>query len=185
MLKKVLSAWRRNHGTQLFAIGCGAGLIMCIMWYKQWLPELNIAGGPANFTRQADKLDTTSYFVAHITGPIPTAESLGKKGFISLFAYNDSPDNEERLPVVTQEFQLDIMGTATIVQELTPGLYTAFAFLDLNDNGRIDLDEHGTPLEPFRTSAPTAGPQDFNNLEPAAFRVNRGRPYFCLMLFVQ
>lgn len=155
---------------------------MCVLWYNQWLPELNFAR-PAVFTRLADKADAPCYFVARIIGPIPAAEETGVKGVLSLFAYSEAENMDERLPIMMHEFQFDAEGAATIVQELRPGHYSAFAFLDLNDNGRIDLDDDGVPLEPFRTSAPSLESQDFKNLEPAGFEVNGGSPYFCVILF--
>jgi hypothetical protein len=182
MLQKIRAAWRRNHGTPLFAIACVAGLIMCVLWYKQWVPEVNFAN-PATFTRLADKGGAPSYFVARIIGPVPATEDTAVKGVLSLFAYGGSDDVDERVPTVMHEFQFDPDGAVTIVQELRPGQYSAFAFLDLNGNGRIDLDDAGIPLEPFRTSAATLEPQDFKNLEPAAFEVAAGSPFFCVMLF--
>lgn len=155
---------------------------MCLFWYKQWVPELNFAR-PAVFTRLMDKADAPSYFVARIIGPIPAAEESGVKGILSLFAYSDEENMDERMPIMMHEFQFDAEGAATIVQELRPGIYSAFAFLDLNDNGRIDLDDEGGPLEPFRTSAASLESQDFKNLEPAGFEIIRGSPYFCIMLF--
>ncbi len=155
---------------------------MCGLWYKQWLPEFNFAS-QATFTRLGDRADAPCYFVARILGPVPTTEDTGIKGILSLFAYGGAEDMDERMPTVIHEFQLDAEGAVTVVQELRPGQYSAFAFLDLNGNGRIDLDAEGLPLEPFRTSAPTPDSQDFKSLEPAAFQLNRGNPYFSVMIF--
>ena len=156
---------------------------MCLLWYKQWLPEINI-GRASAFARQADPRDAPTYFVARILGQPPDEdddEQLASRGLLLLFAYQQAEPADQRTPARTIAFQLDREGNATVVEELPPGLYTAFAFLDLNENGKLDFDAQGTPLEPFQTSAPTSEPQDFHNLAPAAFELTPANPYFCVL----
>lgn len=181
MFKRIRSAWNNNHGTQLLVIGCVASVAMCLLWYRQWLPEINF-GQPAAISRPTGTVTAPGHFVGRIVSS-PPADGEQVRGLLLLFAYHTLDEVDQHTPTRTLPFQLDPEGTATIVEELPPGRYAAFAFLDYNENGRLDFNSAGDPLEPFQTSSPTQERQDFKNLRPAAFAIQPDRPHFCRLRF--
>lgn len=178
MLTSIFKAWNNNHGIQLLFIGTAVGLLMCLLWWKQWLPEIRFNQLSTVNRIQVPAAGTKGLFVARIQTARSTPADIG-----GLLIFNPFAENPSDIPAEIIPFQLDLEGTATIVVELEPNKYAAVAYLDENRNGRFDLDESGKALEPFCTSSLTAPRDDWRELKEAAFTVTTPTTTYRLMEF--
>lgn len=178
MLTSIFKAWKNNHGIQLFFIGIVVGLLMCLLWWKQWLPEIRFNDMTTSNGIQIAANGVDGIFVARIEGSIAQKSAIG-----GLLIFNPFAENPADIPNEVTPFQLDLDGNATVVLELQPGKYAAVAYLDENRNGRLDIDEKGQAVERFCTSSTTHPWHDWRELEDAAFTVSTAEPAFRLMKF--
>jgi hypothetical protein len=178
MFTSILSAWKDNHGKQLLLVGGLVGLSMCLLWWRQWLPEIRFSPISAGISTQQPFPSNEGMFVAHIQAD-PSEKQVGG----GLLLFNPFADNPTEIPAKTVAFELSSDGTATVVVDLAPGEYAAIAFLDRNNNGVMDIDETGQALEPFRTSNSEAPKNDWRELKDASFTVSTQTTGFRFMRF--
>ncbi len=179
MLRHIIAAWKNNHGWPLLAVGGVAGCIMCLLWYQQWIPHINFVAANSLSSSPVVVLPK-SYFVARIEVVPPLEAGQELKGILQIFTQDGSrsPLDSERFPFLRRSFVIDSAAAVTIVEELLPGEYAAFAFLDLNDNDLFDVNSAGVPLEPFDTSSRRKPVTDWSDLSSADFRAEVGTTVF-------
>ena len=66
--------------------------------------------------------------------------------------YPASAQGWEAEPVLRLRHRLPETDTVDIALEVPPGDYAVRAFVDLNDNGELDLNRRGRPTEPYASS---------------------------------
>jgi hypothetical protein len=182
MFKQVATVWKANYGPLLFTVGSVAAVMMCIMWYRNMIPEIALAE-PVQLPRRLNWNTASCYFVARIerTGSSPEGVPEINEGRVVVYSYDPNRESTYDSPLLSKEFVLGADGTATVVIELRAGMYTAYAFLDTIDNGRLDTDpETRAPLEP----AVGTGSEELlslHSLGDGAFSVEVDKPHFCLM----
>ncbi|MEZ6135160.1 MAG: DUF2141 domain-containing protein [Pirellulaceae bacterium] len=179
MLKNLLISWKNNYGLVLISIGIAVGTLLCFVWYKQWLPEIQMRA-PLVAQRTFEPRQK-NYYVARIE--TKTAAFANAHGNILIYAIPAEGQPTQNLPSSTHAFQLDENGNATVVQDMTPGLYSALAYLDLNQNGQLDLSPEGHPTEPHRSSNSQAPNHDWRNLSEATFRIEEAKVTYSLIRF--
>lgn len=181
MFKQIVINWKNNFGPQLTFIGVTAALVMSFLWYQDLLPRIRFSR-PIPLPRRLYGETTTSHFVAKIDciGTETNAGDNPTTGSLVVFPHDEFRTGELRSPILTKQFYLDTNNSALVVVALPPGSYTAYAYLDLNENERLDLDgETGQPLEPVKISDDSTTQLD--DLPQGAFVVSVDRPYFCVM----
>ena len=158
MLKSILKSWEENRGNLLLLLGSAAGLLMCLTWYFQLVPEVHLLArslpstlvstsaprsvpnslvGIVRLPPRASFTKTSSTEVLHAVGEVyPPLETIPER----LFS-----------PLLVQTITLPKAGgpVAVVFNDLQPGRYAAVAYIDFNDNGRFDIEESGVKSEPF------------------------------------
>ncbi len=157
------SSWRRNHGNKLIAIGVVAAAAMCAVQYFDLVPEVEIIQEPEAARPQLiGPQIKRSQLVVVVNGP---NEYAGQpiRGSVSVYR-PEGTLAAETSPVLTQGFELDKEGYATLAIDIpTITELTVSCYLDLNDNGVLDYSPSGLPLEPLRLSArPSSIPKSLN-----------------------
>lgn len=108
----------------------------------------------------------TAFLTLALAAPLAHAADLvvhvdnvqSAKGQVMVALYDNAGDFLKR-PVRGMAARADAAGTKVVFHDVAPGTYGIAVFHDVNDNGSLDMDPTGTPLEPFAfgNNAPAIG----------------------------
>lgn len=176
------TSWRGNFGPHLMVTSFVVATIICILWYLQWVPDLQLrtSGSRLDSNLRPD----IGTLVARIELPPQHGYERPLNGLIVLFPQSTAPERNT-VPSYIFRFSLEERNSATLVESVTSGDYTLVAALDLNANQLIDFDEDGQPTEPLLRiishSQPESSEADIPSSEitintqvPAYFRFSLG-----------
>ncbi|MEZ6080971.1 MAG: hypothetical protein R3C56_36465 [Pirellulaceae bacterium] len=77
MLKSILKSWKENRGNLLLALGSAAGLLMCLVWYFDLVPEVRlIARSPSTLVSASGPRSAPNSLVGIVR--VPSRERLPK-----------------------------------------------------------------------------------------------------------
>ncbi|RMF44227.1 MAG: DUF2141 domain-containing protein [Planctomycetota bacterium] len=183
MINGIIAHWQENRGNWLLAMAVAVCVLASISFYLGWLPEIRLRP-PAETRRVVASRGAGVVAVTVITPKPPPGtrpriivgllEPYGRLAPATSFLFRE-------------ELELPANGVLTAVFPSVPvGDYAAVAFVDRNQNGRLDFQENGNPSEPFRLSFSAADPpEDQLHLSEAAFAVERGQPVVLTLDFTQ
>lgn len=189
MLQNFLKAWHHNRGNWLLSLGVVAGLLMCLVWYFQLVPEIRLISRSVSGTLISKTLRSEqSPLVVTLRIPVLNATTIETplvdlRAIVELHLPNESVQSD-MTSLFSRSVTLRNDGTpqAVVFSEVQPGRYAVLAYIDLNNNEKFDLDESTQPLEPFRLSRrPLVGPAATNlpakvlDLEDAGVEVVSGQ----------
>lgn len=163
MIRQILKSWHENRGNLLLVLGSLAGLLMCLIWYFQLVPEVSLMsrGIPGTLISASPRPNSTS-LVALVRRPVHSLanpnttndERTGEPPRAIVEVY--SPDgtlSQQTTPLLVQSVTLrdDGVPVAVVFHDLRPGQYAAVAYIDVNGNGSFDTREaeSGSVTEPF------------------------------------
>ncbi len=158
MLKSILKSWKENRGNLLLALGSVAGLMMCLVWYFQLVPEVRLMALslPSTMVSSTGPRSAPNSLVGILR--LPPRERLAKsltpeslRAVVEVYPPHDTITEHLFSPLLVQVVTLPEGGgpVAVVFNDLPPGRYAAVAYIDLDDNGRFDLDEAKLNSEPF------------------------------------
>lgn len=150
MLREAITTWKSNSGNMLLTFALFATGIVCVLWYLDALPNIQLAkpAAPGN-SRDVTPRQTT-LFVATIVARNPLPQSP-VAGIISV--YNPSGSiADDGGPIANRTFELtEGSAISILVDNLPTGKFALLVFLDTNKNGILDMNSRGIPSEPYRT----------------------------------
>lgn len=163
MIRQILKSWQENRGNLLVLLGSLAGIMMCLVWYFQLVPEVSLMsrGIPGTLISTAPP-PNSSLLVALIRRPIQNSASanttpgaiIGEplRAIVEVYSPHDAL-SQQTTPLLIQSVALrdDGVPVAVVFHDLRPGKYAAVAYIDVNGNGSFDTheDESGNITEPF------------------------------------
>lgn len=158
MLENINKTWSTNHGWLLSGASLIVGLVACLIWYLDWVPEINFV----NFTTKPPLVSQSiqpqsGILVAQINA---SSERQGKKGRILLYSRNAE---QTQPPQYQEKFVLDERGASAILLIVPTAEYMAIAFIDENDNGQLDFEDEQA-VEPFSFPRTALSGADTENL---------------------
>ncbi len=158
MIQQILTSWKENRGNLLLLLGVAAGIAMCIVWYFQLIPEVSFVGRsiPGTLISTSATADPNP-LVALIRVPAPPEGETFPEARVVVEVYPPSETPHQQFPpLLVQTIQLPHASSlqAVVFSNLGPGQYAAVAYIDLNDNGRFDIDEASSTGEPFSLARP-------------------------------
>lgn len=163
MIRQILKAWHENRGNLLLLLGSLAGLLMCLIWYFQLVPEVSLMsrGIPGTLISTSPRPNATS-LVALVRRPVHsstkpssttdvvTGEPL--RAVVEVYSPHGTL-SQQTTPLLVQAVTLrdDGVPVAVVFHDLRPGKYAAVAYIDVNGNGSFDTREaeSGNVTEPF------------------------------------
>ena len=146
----LVDIWCRNRGNLLLAIALGTVASAFLLWRFDLLPKIQLQPptqlGPGATRRPPQPARLVVTLVSASTLPASPLH-----GFVLIYGppgfFEDGREAMRSVP-----FTLDEGGeTSIFINDLPAGSYIPIAYLDINENGRLDTDEGGGPLEPVRT----------------------------------
>lgn len=158
MLKPILKSWKENRGNLLLALGSMAGLLMCLVWYFDFVPEVRLVARslPSTLVSATAPRSAPNSLVGIVhlpaRGLLPQASSSeSTRAVVEVYPPNDTIPEQLFSPLLAQTVTLPEAGgpMAVVFNDLPPGKYAAVAYIDLNNNGRFDIEESGLKSEPF------------------------------------
>ena len=164
MFKSILKSWKENRGNLLLILGSVAGLVMSLVWYFELVPEITLVtrNMPGTLVSTGPRVAASS-LVGIVRAPVrqqlpESASAAMRQAVVEVYPPSDAPP-EDLSPLLLQTVELRDDGgpVAIVFNDLPPGKYAAVAYIDLNDNGRFDIEESGVTNEPF-CLARLAGP---------------------------
>lgn len=173
MIRQILNSWQENRGNLLVLLGSLAGLLMCLIWYFQLVPEVSLMarGIPGTLISTGPRPNSSSLVailrspvgqVSKINAATKTTSGDALQAIVEVYPPDDS-FSQQVAPLITQSVKLrdDGVPVAVVFENLQPGRYSAVAYIDLNGSGSFDAYEAGTVgvTEPFclaRSLAPAA-----------------------------
>lgn len=172
------TSWRGNFGPHLLVTSILVAIMVCVLWYLQWVPDLQLRTSGSRLSSNVPP--DTATLVARIELPSEHGFERPMRGLVFLFPQRTTPDGRAA-PSYVFRFSLDGKNSATLVESVVSGDYTLVAALDLNANELIDFDDDGQPTEPLlqidRRSHPESREADapwsqitIDTQEPAYFR---------------
>lgn len=188
---KWLVSWHNNRGNFLLGLAFAAGLVMCIVWYFDMVPDIRLVPHTTSTAATQITRQDKNQLVVTIRGPeLPTAMLEAEAYFAGeVELYSPVGSLRDRSPpLLSRRFELRDNRPVAIVFEIpVTGEYAVMAYFDLNENGVLDLDENHVPAEPFRLSRSPTAQENVLDLYHAAVRVRpaattlvdfdfRGRP---------
>lgn len=165
MLQQIMNSWKDNRGNLLLLLGACAGVLMSVVWYFKLIPEITLVGRglPSTLISSSSMVDPNP-LVALIRAPgLPTDQSFPDAHVVVEVYPSNEALTQQLSPLYLQAITLPTDGRlrAVVFNNLSPGQYAAVAYIDINDNGRFDVDEKGTFSEPFRLAhVVDASPRD-------------------------
>ncbi len=143
--------WRKNHGSLISGI---AGLVVACasgLWYLDLLPEIELT--PSTSIGESPVPPSVSSLKARLMVTISSSGSLPaspQAGFVTVHAV-EGRIGRQAASIADHSFLL-AEGERTTVEfeSLPPGTYCIVAYLDVNQNGVLDIDDAASS-EPFRT----------------------------------
>jgi uncharacterized protein (DUF2141 family) len=180
MLQHFLKSWRANRGNLLAILGSLAALLMCVVWYFDLLPNIQLL--PQDFsgvTTSRMPFRQTNPLVLTVKPPlvVPKADSEEQTKLIAIAElYQPIGELEADLrSVQSQTFALEPdRPVAVVFNDARPGKFSVVVFIDLNENGKLDFDDAGLPAEPFRISDNPNLPPTSLDLESAPLEIVGG-----------
>ncbi|MCA9181461.1 MAG: DUF2141 domain-containing protein [Planctomycetales bacterium] len=168
MLKSILKSWNENRGNLLLAFGSVAGLLMCLVWYFDLVPEVRlIARSPSTLVSANGPRSAPTSLVGIVRVParerLPqTSSSELTRAVVEIYPPQDTIPEKLFSPLLVQDVALPDAGgpMAVVFNDLPPGKYAGVAFIDLNSNGRFDVEESGAQSEPFSLARLTGPPRE-------------------------
>lgn len=163
MIRQFSKSWKENRGNLLLLLGSLAGLLMCLVWYFQLVPEVSLLNRAVPGTLvSASSRPSSSSLVAIIRNlpgsPLSTTASANtswgeaRQVIVEVYAPHD-PLPHQSAPLLIQSVPLrdDGVPVAVVFSDLQPGMYAAVAYIDVNDSGSFDTYQAGgeTVAEPF------------------------------------
>jgi hypothetical protein len=156
MLKSILKSWKENRGNLLLILGSVAGLVMSLVWYFELVPEITLVtrNMPGTLVSTGPRVASSS-LVGIVRAParqqLPeSAPTAVRQAVVEVYPPSHAPpENLSPLLLQTVELRDDGGPVAVVFNDLPPGKYAAVAYIDLNDNGRFDIEELGVTNEPF------------------------------------
>lgn len=171
MLSKIANLWQDNHGSALTICGLLVALIMSIAWRYDLVPEV---GPPSNviptLTGQRPIVKPNI-----LVATIRSQEAREGKLILQIVG-PPAAENEPLEPVYSRQVALQEGVAEFVVTELSLGTYAAFAFLDLDGNEVLNIDDAGLPAEPFGF-ARSVGSAEPKKLGDGVFELS-GEPVF-------
>lgn len=158
MLKSILKSWKENRGNLLLILGSVAGLMMCLVWYFQLVPEVHLMARslPSTLVSASGPRAAPNSLVGIVRlpprGQLPQTSSPAlMHAVVEVYPPHDTISEHLFSPLLVQAVTLPEAGgpVAVVFNDLPPGRYAAVAYIDLNDNGRFDIEEAGLISEPF------------------------------------
>ncbi len=159
MLKSILKPWKENRGNLLLVLGSVTGLLMCLVWYFDLVPEVRLIARsqPSSPVSASGPHSAPNSLVGIVRlparGRLPiTSSPESMRAVVEVYPPHDTIPEQLFTPLLVQKVALPEAGgpMAVVFNDLLPGKYTALAYIDLNDNGRFDFDEPSLNSEPFR-----------------------------------
>ncbi len=163
MLQNLSDSWKNNRGNLLLSLGAVTGVLMCVVWYYDLVPEVALAQrGLAAQSIRTSRTDQSVLVAIVQTPPLkqpPVAtgenealppvrvivEMLSPQGFLHATEATSFRRTIDLAPLGGKQ--------AVILSDIPPGSYAVLAFIDLNDNGKLDFDaENINATEPYRLS---------------------------------
>jgi hypothetical protein len=183
MLDNLNKTWANNHGWLLSGASLIVGLVACLIWYLDWVPQIIFSNSATKQPLVSQAIQPQSgILVAQIIGPQDSLQH--KKGRILLYSGNSEPN---QLPQYQEKFALDDRNMASILLVVPKAEYTVIAFIDENDNGVLDF-EGDQALERFRLPRIATSEQDTENEIPAEgglVNLQSQIPVLCTFDFVE
>lgn len=167
MLKSILKSWKENRGNLLLALGSLAGLLMCLVWYFDLVPEVRlIARSPSTLVSASGPRSAPNSLVGIVRVParerLPQASSPElTRAVVEIYPPQDTIPEQLFSPLLVQAVTLPDAGgpMAVVFNDLPPGKYAGVAYIDLNNNGRFDIELPGAKSEPFSLARLTGPPR--------------------------
>ncbi len=163
MIRQILNSWRENRGNLLVLLGLLAGLLMCLIWYFQLVPDVALLNRrvPGTLVSTASRPNSSS-LVAIVRSPLrktlhtragqASSWSEVPQAIVEVYAPHD-PLPPQAAPLLIQSVSLrgDGVPVAVVFSDLQPGRYAAVAYIDVNDSGALDTYQADgeTIAEPF------------------------------------
>ncbi len=162
MLQHFLKAWTNNRGNLLLILGTIAGILMCLVWYFQLVPEVrlitrNFNSSLISRTQLADQSQLV--VTLRIPAQSPSAEAqpaLELQAIVELHLPTETLQPDQ-LPLLLRSVALRNDGKPQVVvfTDVQPRTYAVLAYIDLNQNEKFDFDDAGKATEPYRLSRGT------------------------------
>ncbi len=156
MLKHLCTSWKKSRGNLLIGLGSLAGLLMCCVWYFQLLPEVQFVPRNAGTPRAVAARSSPNYLVAIVRTPSLNTKSnpnivLPLRCSVEILTSSEVLQ-QDYIPLLTQTTLIGANGgaKAMVFAGDFPRELTVLAYLDLNDNGKLDFDESNRATEPHR-----------------------------------
>ena len=179
MLHKFWKAWQSNGGNLLLILGGAAGLVMCLAWYFQWVPDVRMVGRSVSGAlvsksqrSEPSPLVVVLRFPVIHTDPATEMSTSDVSAIVELHLASGglqpdlSPLQQRAIPLPR-----DGSARALVFADVAPGIYAVLAYLDLNHNERLDIDASLKSIEPYRLSTAARAEQSTlpaENRVPAA-----------------
>lgn len=150
MLKNFQDIWQRNRGNWLFSVAFLIITTACVLWRFNLLPEIQLEPStPYDEGIRRGRPQPIRLVFTIIAGK--KLEQSPVEGMVAIYRPT-SRIVDAGEPLKTIGFELEAGQVASVfVNDLRAGSYAPIVFLDINGNGRLDMSENGTPLEPMKT----------------------------------
>ena len=145
------SAWNKNRGNLLLVIAALASVMVSCVWYFDLLPNIRFVSAEQPLSVASPVANPPSIIVVTLE-PDKTPSEEPVSGYVRVHSpFGRLPESPS--PIAFREFTvIDQRIMPVVFTELPAGQYALSAFLDLNENGLLDFDDKGIPLEPVRMS---------------------------------
>ena len=171
MLKQIFNIWRNNNGTFLTACGLAVMIVMSILWRFDLIPDLGQSLRVSPILLGGRVTSLPNIVVVSITSDdFPTAEVQ-----MQVFSTPEMV-NESLSPIESHLTTLRNGLSEFLLMGLARGAYAGIAYIDVNNNGQLDLGEDGSPAEPYGF-AKASSQDDSQPLAGGVFEVT-GDPAF-------
>lgn len=164
----------------MIGLGSLAGLLMCCVWYFQLLPEVQFVPHNAGTPRSVSSRGSPNYLVAIVRIPTFNPKSnpsivLPLRCAVEILISSEILQ-QDYIPLLTQTTLIGADGgtKAMVFTGDFPRELTVLAYLDLNDNGKLDFDESNQATEPHRlyqnhaVESVVGESKDKNNMEQSS-----------------
>lgn len=144
MLKQLIQVWRNNHGPILFTSGFIVAIVTSVMWRFDLIPDIRpvMRSSPTLLGNRTRTL--TNIVVVSITYD----ENPNALVTVQFFTPSES-GSDSLTPLESRSEQLEGGSKEFLVTDLARGAVAGIAYVDLNQNSQLDIDENGTANEPF------------------------------------
>ena len=144
MLKQLIQVWRNNHGPILFVSGFVVAICMSVLWRFNLIPDIGPALRASPTLMGNRSKPATNIVVMTVTSDeLPDAEVT-----IQFFSPPDMlSDTLTPLEIRTERLESGLK--EFVKTDLPRGTFAAIAFVDLNENMQLDINDEGLPTEPF------------------------------------